>query len=79
MKTALEQAGRKLDACIEKVNSSSLISEDTRQFLIHQSVIYAGAISDFIENRIEAVGTQVAVVIEGVDQFCQLINQELAS
>lgn len=79
MKAALEEAGTRLDACIEQVNNSTLITDDTRQFLIRQAVIYAGALSDFIENRIEAVGTQVAVVIEGVDQFCQLINRELAA
>lgn len=77
VKAALEEAGIKLDACIARVNSASQLSEDTRQILIAQAVIYASAISDFIEDRIEALGAQVGVVLEGVDQFCQLINREL--
>jgi hypothetical protein len=62
----------RLDACVRLIDSSEML-------VLSHATVYAGFLSDLVENRIDPTSSSAIDMLGMVGEFCQLIEVEYAA
>ncbi|KKN85044.1 hypothetical protein LCGC14_0282130 [marine sediment metagenome] len=74
---AIHDLADELQACMAVILNARTIKADTKAFLHNQGMIYASYLSDAINASPDKAPSNLSIMCELINSYCDLVNAEL--